>query len=317
MMPTTRTLDVYLADKVTVAVDIVLLSLRRRTGAPLPDWEPGAHIDLLLENRMVRQYSLCGDPADPSSYQIAVLREDCGRGGSRFIHDVLTVGTRLAIRGPRNHFPLVDADRYLFIAGGIGITPIIPMIAAVAGRGATWRLVYEGRTLASMAFHEVLASTHPARTLICPRDENPLLDPAAILGRISRPTTVYCCGSERLLRVLDDMCADNPLLDLHLERFDPKAIEATDTEKAFEVELARSGRRLTVGPDDKLIDVLIDAGIPVGASCLEGMCGSCETAVLDGEPEHRDSVLTSEQKDTGNSMMVCVSRGRTRLVLDL
>jgi ferredoxin-NADP reductase len=187
-------LDLVLEAKETIAEGVVRLTLRHPDGQPLPAWEPGAHIDLALTGELVRQYSLCGDPHDSSILQVAVLREQAGRGGSQYVHDTLTPGQRVHVRGPRNHFPLVDARRYLFIAGGIGITPILPMIAEVAARGRDWQLVYGGRTRASMAFREELERRRPGQVEIHPQDERGLLDLPAWLAVPADDTAVYCCG---------------------------------------------------------------------------------------------------------------------------
>ncbi|GHH73070.1 ferredoxin [Streptomyces sulfonofaciens] len=324
-MPTTTPphseaeLDLTLARKEQLADGVVRLTLVHPQGEPLPAWRPGAHIDLLLGPGLVRQYSLCGDPDDPSVLQVAVLREPDGRGGSEHVHDNLAEGGTVRIRGPRNHFPLVDAERYLFVAGGIGITPILPMVAEAARRGADWRLVYGGRTRASMAFADRLAGDHPDRVRLCPQDETGLLDLDALLGSPREGTEVYCCGPAPLLDAVERRCAGWPPGTLHVERFAPREDPAPDgTGESFEVELAGSGTILTVPPDRSVLEVLEEAGVPVLSSCREGTCGTCETGVLDGVPEHRDSLLTEEERAAGDVMFVCVSRcASKRLVLDL
>ncbi|GLZ12732.1 ferredoxin [Actinomadura sp. NBRC 104425] len=309
-------LDVVLDGRRPVAEDVVLLTLRRADGGPFPAWEPGAHVDLVLAPGLVRQYSLCGDPADRSVLQVAVLRERDGRGGSEHVHRRLAEGDRLAVRGPRNHFPLVAADRYLFIAGGIGITPIMPMLAAAHASGADWRLVYGGRTRASMAFRTDLEHAYGDRVSVRPQDETGLLDLDALLGAPDERTQVYCCGPEPLLAAVEERCAAWPPGALHVERFTPK--DDTGPRGSFEVELARSGRTLTVPPGKSILQVVEEAGVQVLSSCREGTCGTCETEVLGGEPDHRDSVLTDEERRSGEIMMICVSRARgARLTLDL
>jgi len=294
--------------KEVLAEGVVRLSLRHPEGAAVPSWEPGAHVDLVLRPDLVRQYSLCGDPADRSVLQVAVLREQDGRGGSRFVHDELADGDLVEIRGPRNNFALVDAPRYLFIAGGIGITPIVPMVAAADAAGADWRLVYGGRSRSSMGFRDELCAKYGDRVLICPQDETGLLDLDSLLdGRAE----VYCCGPEPLLAAVEQRCAT-----VHVERFSPK--EVTGEATGFEVELAQSGRTLTVPADSSILRALDEAGVPVMFSCEEGTCGTCETPVLDGVVDHRDSLLTAEEQAANDTMMICVSRCRgERLVLDL
>ncbi|MFD5248212.1 PDR/VanB family oxidoreductase [Amycolatopsis sp. NPDC058340] len=309
-------LDLVLDRKETVADDVVRLTLRHPDGLPLPAWEPGAHLDLVLEPGLIRQYSLCGDPRDSSLLQVAVLREEAGRGGSRYVHDALAEGQRVHVRGPRNHFPLVEAKRYLFIAGGIGITPILPMITRVAEAGGDWRLVYGGRTRSSMAFRDELAR-YPERVDICPQDERGLLDLATLLDE-DADTAIYCCGPEALLDAVERQCANRQAVVPHVERFAAKEGSADGPRAAFEVELARTGAILEVPADRSILDVVEESGAEILSSCREGTCGTCETPVLSGKPDHRDSLLTGEERDACDTMMICVSRSRSpRLVLDL
>jgi ferredoxin-NADP reductase len=306
-------LDVLLDRKQTVADGVVLLTLRHPAGDPLPAWEPGAHMDLVLSPGLVRQYSLCGDPADRSVLRLAVLREPDGRGGSHYVHDRLQTGDPVRIRGPRNNFPLVDASRYLFIAGGIGITPILPMLAAAEQRQAEWRLVYGGRTRSSMAFRDELCRDYGDRVSIRPQDETGLLDLDSLLSEPAQETAIYCCGPEPLLAAVEQRCAPGAL---HVERFTPKP--DTGPSVSFEVELAQSGRTLVVPEGKSVLEVIEGAGVNVLSSCREGTCGTCETVVLAGAPDHRDSLLTEEEKAAGDTMMICVSRScGGRLVLDL
>ncbi|MEU8176646.1 PDR/VanB family oxidoreductase [Microbispora hainanensis] len=332
-MPVTEAeLDVKVAGKAPVAEGVVLLSLVRPDGGPLPAWTPGAHLDLVLAPGLVRQYSLCGDPGDSSVFQVAVLREPDGRGGSAYVHDRLAEGDTVRVRGPRNRFGLAESPRYLFVAGGIGITPILPMIEEAARRGCDWRLVYGGRTRASMAFADRLTRDHPGRVELCPQDETGLLDLGALLGDPRTDTLVYCCGPEPLLAAAQERCASWPTGALRFERFVPSARndaarndaaqgegagEGT-AEDAFEVELALTGTTLTVPPGRSILEVVEEAGVAVLSSCREGTCGTCETAVLAGVPDHRDDLLTEEEREAGDIMFICVSRARSeRLVLEL
>jgi ferredoxin-NADP reductase/ferredoxin len=314
-------LDLVLEKKETVAEGVVQLTLRSADGADLPEWEPGAHVDLVLTNELTRQYSLCGVPAERSVLQVAVLREQDGRGGSAHIHDVLAEGDTVHVRGPRNHFPLAPAGRYVFIAGGIGITPILPMIAKAESAGANWQLVYGGRTRSSMAFRDRLEELYPGKVTVHAMDEVGLLDVPTILadpGVAADDVAVYCCGPEGLLAAVEQECTRWPHGALHVERFAPKAGMTDGPRESFEVELSRSGTTLTVPADASILDVVEDAGIQVLSSCQEGTCGSCETAVLEGTPDHRDSVLTDDEQAANDTMMICVSRScSARLVLDL
>jgi len=312
-------MDVKVVRREQVADDVVHLVLRHSFGGEFPAWEPGAHIDLKLADGLVRQYSLCGDPSERSALEVAVLREPEGGGGSAFIHEQLEEGARTRIRGPRNHFRLTEAKKYLFIAGGIGITPILPMVHQLAESGADWQLVYGGRSRDSMAFAKELCDRYGDCVSIHPQDEVGLLDLDTLLGTPRADTAVYCCGPEPLLQAVEGRMADWPDGSFHLERFAPKDAVAGEAEAgAFEIELAGTGKTLTVAPEQSIIDALEEAGIDVEFSCQEGTCGTCETAVLDGVPDHRDSILTDEEKAQNDTMFICVSRSCTdRLRLDI
>ncbi|MGW1720191.1 PDR/VanB family oxidoreductase [Streptomyces sp. NPDC002156] len=317
--PAQTTLTV--AARTLAADDVVSLTLRRPDGGALPTWTPGAHIDVLMEGvdgDLVRQYSLCGDPAEREAWQIAVLREPQGRGGSAYVHDRLCEGATVRVRGPRNNFPLRPAARHLFIAGGVGITPILPMVEAAEAAGVDWRLLYGGRTRTSMAFLDRLAP-HGDRVLVRPQDEYGLLDLAAHLGVPEEDTLVHACGPEPLLRAVQERCANWPQGTLGVERFAPaRTSGSTAPAEAFEVELARSGLTLTVHADRSVLETVEKAGIEIDFSCREGTCGTCETDVLDGRPDHRDSLLTEDERAAGDTMLICVSRScGPRLVLDL
>jgi ferredoxin-NADP reductase len=311
-------LDLVVRCKRDAAEGVVVLDLSAADGAPLPTWEPGAHVDLHLGTDLVRQYSLCGDPADRSTWRVAVLREADGRGGSRFVHDDLAEGSTVRVRGPRNHFPFKEAARYLFIGGGIGVTPLIPMIGAAVAADADWSLTYGGRTRDSMAFVGQLSESYGDRVSVWPQDTHGLLDLPTLLGTPQPDTHVYCCGPEPLLDAVEAMCASWPAGTLHVERFAPRDVGAPLVEGPFEVEIVSSGHLLTVSPGQTVLEVLQNDGLFVDSSCEEGTCGSCEVSVVDGAIDHRDSVLTAEERDEGKLMMVCVSRAACpRLVLDL
>ncbi len=316
----TRELEtaVRVAGKRHVADGVVALTLRPTDGRPLPAWAPGAHVDLLLGGGVPnRQYSLCGDPADRGAYRLGILRDADGGGGSRHVHDHLAEGDVVRVRGPRNNFALAPSPRYLFVAGGIGITPILPMVAAAEAAGTDWRLVYGGRQRASMAFLPELAA-HGDRVSVRPQDETGLLDLPALLGTPQPDTLVYCCGPEPLLAAVEQHCAGWPEGALHLERFAARPLSPPVRAEAFDVELARSGLTLTVPPQRSVLEVVEAAGVGVLSSCTEGTCGTCETAVLAGRPYHRDSVLTPAERAAGDCMLICVSRScGDRLVLDL
>lgn len=315
------TTDLVVRRRSMAAAGVVVLDLAHPQGAELPRWEPGAHIDLLLTDSLTRQYSLCGSSDDPSVWRVGVLLDPASRGGSQYVHDNLHEGATVRVRGPRNHFPLVDAPHYRFIAGGIGITPILAMVEQVQQAGNDWTLLYGGRTRASMAFVDDLLERYPDNVTVWPQDERGFLDLAKLLNDATDDTLVYCCGPEGLLSAVESQCAHWPPGALHIERFAAKAPTAEQAAEAldhFEVVCHRTGVTFDITPDQSILEVLEEAGIPILGSCYEGVCGTCEARVLEGTPDHRDSVLSEAEKAAGEVMLVCVSRSRTeRLVLDL
>ncbi|OZG26170.1 oxidoreductase [Williamsia sp. 1138] len=318
-MPTPETFDLTLVKRETIAADIVQLTLARPDNGDLPSWEPGAHIDLHLGEQptMIRQYSLCSSPADPTHYQVAVLREPQSRGGSTYVIDHLHPGDTVPISPPRNHFALVPSRRYVFVAGGIGITPIIPMIEAAAAADSDWNLLYGGRTRETMAFATELIQAWGPRVSVRPQDEFGLLDLQSLLASPAPNTAIYCCGPSPLLDAVEAATASWPAGTLHTERFAP-ATPTTSAGTEFEVEFVQSGVTLPIPADRTILEVAEEAGLPVVYSCEEGTCGVCETKIICGEPDHRDSVLTGTEQQAGNSMMICISRARSsRLVLEL
>lgn len=296
---------------------VVSLTLAAIDGGEMPSWTPGAHVDLLLPNGIERQYSLCGDPRDRGSWRIGVLREPESRGGSAYVHASLAIGDRVRVRGPRNHFPLVEAPTYLLIAGGIGVTPLLPMVDALAARGAEWRLLYGGRRASSMAFLREL-EPHGGRVAIRPEDLHGPLDISRALAGTAGEVAVYCCGPEGLIAAVERVCEQIGRASLHVERFRPRPGASDGVATAFDVVLANSGVTVHVGAEESIVAALSRDGITVPTSCLEGTCGTCETDVLEGVPDHRDSYLTEEERADNATIMVCCSRALTpRLVLDL
>lgn len=299
------------------AEGVISVDLVPPNGHPLPRWQPGAHIDIVTGSDLERQYSLCGDPDDDRVLRVAVLREPESRGGSKWIHEMLKVGDLLRVRGPRNNFELVEAEEYLFIAGGIGITPILPMIAACEARAASWRLVYGGRTRASMAFTEVL-ETYGDRVQIWPQDERGFITIAEFLGEPRARAAVYCCGPGPLLDAVEAATVSWPSSALHVERFRPKAGALDGPNTAFDVRLEYSGVELRVEAGQSIVEACSAVGIHIPTSCREGTCGTCETELLEGDPDHRDSFLTDEEKESGEIIMPCCSRAcSSSLVLGL
>lgn len=298
--------------------NIVVVSLVAADCQPLPRWEPGAHIDVVLEDDLIRQYSLCGDPDDAAEWRIAVLVTEHGRA-SALINQVRP-GDVVTVQGPRNHFPLVASEQYVFVAGGIGITPILPMVQRVAHQSLKWTLVYGGRCRNSMAFADELLQ-HGDSVLLWPELERGLIDLDNVLGTPQEGTAIYCCGPESLLNAIESRCTTWPKGTLHVERFAPSTDSAQKLEYAsppFIVDLARTGQTINIAENESIIDALERAGIPTTTACRNGVCGTCETRVLDGSPDHRDSVLTESERQANDTMMICCSRSRSpRLVIDM
>jgi len=295
--------------------DVVALELRPLDTSALPRWSPGAHVTLHL-GTFSREYSLCGPNGDKVNiWKIAVKRCPDGRGGSAYVHDDLEVGSTVMVSGPNNHFVLEQASEYVFVAGGIGITPILPMIERVDRLGHDWKLLYLGRETADMPFHDELVSRYGDRVQVHTSHGAGRFDLQKLMARVAPQTSVYCCGPESLMSELETLCEDRNV-DVHVERFSPKVVDR-DFEPFF-VEVAGSDVGLHVPADCSLLDVLLDADLDIMSSCEEGTCGTCEVRVLSGLPDHRDSVLTKVEQARNDRMLPCVSRSRTsKLVIEL
>jgi ferredoxin-NADP reductase len=316
------TADLVLQRRQSAADGVVTLEFTDPDGGDLPSWEPGAHIDLLLTEELTRQYSLFSDPTDPTVWRVGVLLDPQSRGGSKFVHENLVDGATVRVRGPRNHFQLVQAPAYLFIAGGIGITPIMTMVRAAQQAGADWSLVYLGRSRATMAFAEELEASYGSRVTVWADDEKEaLFELGSVLGAPREETLVYCCGPEGLLTAVEQGCSHWPEGSLHIERFAAKAPspeQAAAALESFAVVCQRSGVTVEVSGEGSILEALEDADIPILSSCLEGVCGTCEATVLEGIPDHRDSMLSDAERASNKVILTCVSRSCSeRLVLDL
>ncbi|MBX6386804.1 MAG: oxidoreductase [Microbispora sp.] len=295
------------------ARNVLALRLVDPAGAELPPWEPGAHIDMQLITRQLRQYSLCGDPDDTSHYRVAILRERLSRGASAYVHSFLRPGRPVRVWDPRNHFGLEAAGRYIFLAAGIGITPILPMVVRAQRTGVPWRLVYSVRGLEDAAFRDELAELDGDVTLHTSGTHG-RLDIRATLGPPREDTRIYCCGPPGFVAAVEECMADWPDGSLHTERFVPVRREVRPDEP-FAAVCARSGIRVEVPVGVSLLQALRRTRVPVSGSCLRGICGACSVRVLDGVPEHRDSLLP---EGTMDRMHPCVSRAWTsEIVLDL
>ena len=298
---------------------VISFAMKPVDGGRLPEWAPGAHIDLCLPSGLVRQYSLCGDPCELGSYRIAVLRQDDGRGGSREVHEALRVGQVVTLAGPRNAFELAPAARYLFVAGGIGITPILPMVQQAQAAGADWRLIYGARSRERMSFLDRLNAFDSVRIELRPADLKIKIDVAEILAAAVDGAEIYACGPRGLLDDLEACFSEAGIADrLHIERFAPIAAPALPDDGSIRVFLGKSGGHVDVDAGCSILDALRQAGHDIPSSCEQGFCGTCETRVLDGVPDHRDALLTEKERAACSVMMPCVSRARTpTLTLDI
>ena len=300
---------------------VVLESL---DGRPLPPARPGAHVDLRLGAGLSRSYSIVGDAGAPCRYEIAVARDPNSRGGSRFVHESLRVGDQIEVSAPRNLFELeADAACSVLIAGGIGITPIWAMVQELERRARPWTLHYAARSrmhAAYLADIEALARNSACGRLFTHFDDEAggvPLDIAAAVACAPPEAHLYCCGPAPMLAAYEQAAASRPSHFVHLERFAPASVAASGAQ-AFELVLAQSGRQFTVPPDKSILDVLLDNGIDAPYGCMQGVCGMCEVAVLEGRPEHRDHVLSEQAKASNACLLVCCSRSRTNtLTIDM
>jgi len=287
-------------------------------GADLPAWEPGAHLALHLPNGIVREFSLCSDPEDRSGWTVAVLREPSSRGGSSYVHLELRPGDTITVDGPRNNFALEPAPKYLLVAGGIGITPILAMARHLERTGADWSMLYAGRSGKTMAFVDELNKLGGDKVRRHADDEaGGPPDLHELLASVEPGTLVYCCGPEPLLKGVQEGLSDEGCL--RLERFkapDPVA-PPEGGDQPFDI-ICNSGRRVHVPVGTTALAALEGAGFSMPNSCTEGICGTCETKVLAGVVDHRDFLLTDDEKAAQNTMFVCVSRALTpELTLDI
>lgn len=291
---------------------------------PVPGWEPGDHIDVYVPDGTTRQYSLCGDPTDRSHWEIAVLREESGRGGSTYIHDELRVGDRLLVTRPKNTFALEDAPYHALVAGGIGITPMMAMAEHLAREDRPFHLTYGGRTTDSMAFRERLAALGE-RVDFLAEDEQGRPDLEAVVRELPADGLVYVCGPLGLLQAVQAAAEavhgpDQDIVRFELfsrEGLEPIVGQGLDADD-YELVLSRSGHTLRLDPEDSILEKALALGIDVENDCREGICGSCVTPIISGEVDHRDLVMTKKEHAAMKEMMICVSRTTcARLELDL
>lgn len=315
------------------AKDTLLLELQNSKSGLLPAFSAGAHLEVYLKNGLIRHYSLLNDPSERDRYVIAVSLDANSKGGSQFIHQKLRVGDVLIVSSPRNNFVLVDAEQYCFVAGGIGITPLLSMIHWCIAHQKKWRLYYSVRNRQRAAFYESL------KDLITSQAFNPsqnihfhfndeheqLLDLAEIVSTSHTREHIYCCGPNPLMQALKD--ASTAIAErVHFEWFSaPPIIKATsvnsdsaDEDTGFTVKLARSGQEILVKSEQSILEAIEEQGLEVPFSCRAGFCRACECKVLNGEPEHLDVILSDNEKTSNQSMLICVSRARSKVLeLDL
>ncbi len=291
-------------------------------GEDLAPFTAGCHIDLHLSNGMIRSYSLLNEQSETKRYVIAVNRETAGRGGSKFIHETVRVGDIITVSQPRNNFALHEnATHSVLIAGGIGITPLLSMIRRLQSLGRSWELFYAARTRVSAAFVDELSAIRPdaGRFLHVNFDREPsgrMFDLSAIVKAAPWDAHLYCCGPVPMLEAFEAAAASRPADHVHVEYF--KAREKPALAGGFEVQLARSKRTIKVEAGKTILDALLDAGIAASYACTEGVCGTCETRVIEGIPDHRDLFLSKEEQAANRTIMICCSGSKSpTLVLDL
>ena len=316
-------LSVRVARKSIEAEDICSLELVSADGAPLPAFAAGSHIDVQLPGGPTRQYSLCNDPAETHRYLIAVLRDARSRGGSAAVHERVKVGDTLVISAPKNHFALAhDASSHLLLAGGIGVTPLLCMAERLAHAGADFEMHYCTRSPARTAFRQRIAVAPFASRVAFHFDDGEAaqkLDIAALLAAPRAGRHLYVCGPKGFMdAVLGSARAQGwPQAQIHYEFFGADTAPAAG-DGGFEVMLASSGRVIKVAPDRSVVQALAEAGVSVATSCEQGVCGTCLTRVIEGEPDHRDLYLTPQEQAANDQFLPCCSRAKSaRLVLDL
>ena len=322
--PSHETFEVRVAKVQKEAEGVISITVIDPAGHELPEWKAGAHLEIHTPSGLIRQYSLCSSPSNLLEYRFSVLREEDGRGGSKELHDTDLANMQLEVTAPRNMFELGQHDRYVFIAGGIGVTPIRAMVEEV-GPDADFTVVYGGRSLESMAFVEELIDLAGDKLTLVPQDTDGLIDLEAALAGADAGTGIYCCGPSALISAVEAAVAEHaPEAELHFERFTASEEAAAEraakavNDTSFELELRRSGVTKTVAADQTVLDAILKEKPDFDFSCEEGHCGSCFATVLEGTVDHRDEVLTDEEKETSDQMYVCVSRPTSeKLVLDV
>jgi ferredoxin-NADP reductase len=314
--PGEETMQVRVRALVWEAPGVLSLHLASLDGSPLPPFEPGAHIDVKLPDGTLRQYSLCGDPNDLTHYRLGI-RAVTGGQSSGFVHRRLRPGDVVTVSAPRNNFPLVTARHYIFVAGGIGVTPFIPMMRAVRAAKGSFTLLYCNKRNEDAPFLAEIKKLGGELSLHA-TEAGTRLDVAQRFAAVEKDAVVYCCGPEKLMLAVEEATSGWPEGSVHFEWFAPRSRPEGEVSDSFEVVCQASGRTLIVPADKSILEVLGENGIEVPRSCEQGICGTCEVRVVSGEVDHRDSILSSAERAANQTMMICVSRCRgARLVLDV
>jgi vanillate O-demethylase ferredoxin subunit len=302
----------------SAADGIVSVELRALDGADLPAFEAGAHLDLHLPNGIVRSYSLSNSPRERQRYVLGVLNDRASRGGSRYVHEQLQAGATLQVSAPRNHFPLdLSAPHTVLIAGGIGITPLYCMFHHLRSLCRSVELLYCARTRGEAAFCDELLALEGVQLHVDQEQGGPP-DLRAYLAGKAAGAHFYCCGPAPMLNAFEQLCQQLGLPNVHIERFSAAGPVAPAQDSGYVAFLARTEQSVTVPAGRSLLDALLDAGVDVDNNCRDGVCGACETRVIEGTPDHRDSFLSKGEHAANKSMIVCVSGCKgARLVLDL
>jgi ferredoxin-NADP reductase len=314
--PGEETMQVRVRALVWEAPGVLSMHLASLDGSPLPAFEPGAHIDVKLPDGTLRQYSLCGDPNDLTHYRLGI-RAVTGGQSSGFVHRTLRPGDVVTVSTPRNNFPLVTAGHYIFVAGGIGVTPFIPMMRAVRAAKGSFTLLYCNKRNEDAPFLAEIKKLGGELSLHA-TEAGTRLDVAQRFAAVEKDAVVYCCGPEKLMLAVEEATSGWPEGSVHFEWFAPRSRPEGEVSGSFEVVCQASGRTLIVPADKSILEVLGENGIEVPRSCEQGICGTCEVRVVSGEVDHRDSILSSAERGANQTMMICVSRCRgARLVLDV
>ena len=313
--------ELRITDFKSEAKDIVVLELQHPEKKPLSPFTAGSHLEVYLQNGCIRHYSLLNCPSETYRYVIAVGLAPNGRGGSQNIHQALRIGDLLKVSPPRNNFSLVDASEYCFIAGGIGITPILSMIRRCIAQGKKWRLFYSVRNKQRAGFYEELQQLSESNIHFHFNDEHEgcQLDISKVVASLSPEEHLYCCGPEALMQSVKDAAHHLPAQHVHFEWFSaPASVPAATDSGGFRVKLKRSGQEIPVMADQSILDALEQAGMDLPFSCRAGICRTCEVTVCSGMPDHLDMILSDEEKAANTSMLICVSRAKSAMIeLDL